>query len=126
MAGENGPWLPHPGYVIAGYQVVATGIAGPLRVSVRDGAGRVYATIPLSPVQGEASGVSWGSVAQPADLYADVTGAVGTGRVTVEAVQRRIEAYYGSAPDRLRVGALANRFGAVLRGEWLERNTAAG
>lgn len=48
------------------------------------------------------------------------------GRVTVEAVQRRIEAYYGSAPDRLRVGALANRFGAVLRGEWLERNTAAG
>lgn len=41
--------------------------------------------------------------------------------VTVEAVQRRIEAYYGSAPDRVAVGAHANRFGAVLRGEWLER-----
>jgi len=87
LVGENGPWLPHPGYVIAGYQASATGIAGPLRVSVRDGAGRVYATIPLSPVQGEASGVSWGSVAQPEDLYADVTGAVGTGRVTVEATE---------------------------------------
>ena len=43
------------------------------------------------------------------------------GRVTVEAVQRRIEAYYGAAPDRLTVGQLANRFGAVLQGEWVER-----
>jgi mRNA-degrading endonuclease RelE of RelBE toxin-antitoxin system len=43
------------------------------------------------------------------------------GRVSVEAVQRRIEAYYGAAPDRLKVAAFANRFGAVLQGEWLER-----
>jgi hypothetical protein len=39
-------------------------------------------------------------------------------------VQRRIEAYYGAAPDRLKVAAFANRFGAVLQGEWLERETA--
>ena len=47
-------------------------------------------------------------------------------RVTVEAVQRRIEAYYGASIDRLRVGALANRFGVVLRGEWLERPAGGG
>jgi DNA-directed RNA polymerase alpha subunit/mRNA-degrading endonuclease RelE of RelBE toxin-antitoxin system len=46
------------------------------------------------------------------------------GRVSVEAVQRRIEAYYGAAPDRLKVAAFANRFGAVLQGEWLEREAA--
>lgn len=44
------------------------------------------------------------------------------GRVTVEAVQLRIEAYYGSAPERLAIGQLANRFGAVLRGDWLEQS----
>lgn len=44
------------------------------------------------------------------------------GRVSVEAVQRRIEAYYGELPDRIQIGAMANRFGAVLRGNWLERN----
>ncbi len=43
------------------------------------------------------------------------------GRVTVEAVQRRIEAYYGAAPERFAISAIANRFGAVLRGDWLER-----
>ncbi|WP_437290977.1 UvrD-helicase domain-containing protein [Sorangium sp. So ce406] len=47
------------------------------------------------------------------------------GHVSVEAVQRRIEAYYGAAPDRVVVGALANRFGAVLRGDWLQRDAAA-
>jgi hypothetical protein len=46
---------------------------------------------------------------------------LGRGRVTVEAVQRRIEAYYGTASERFTIGAMANRFGAVLRGEWLER-----
>ncbi len=46
--------------------------------------------------------------------------------VTVEAVQRRIEAYYGVSIDRIRVGALANRFGVVLRGEWLERQAGEG
>lgn len=29
----------------------------------------------------------------------------------------RIEAYYGGSPDRFSVGALANRHGAVLRGQ---------
>ncbi|HMY18314.1 MAG TPA: DNA-directed RNA polymerase subunit alpha C-terminal domain-containing protein, partial [Polyangium sp.] len=43
------------------------------------------------------------------------------GRVTIEAVQRRIEAYYGAAPERITLGQMANRFGAVLRGEWLEQ-----
>ena len=46
------------------------------------------------------------------------------GRVTVEAVQRRIEAYYGAAPERFAIGAMANRFGAVLRGDWLEREAS--
>ena len=43
------------------------------------------------------------------------------GRVSVEAVQRRIEAYYGEATDRVGIGLMANRFGAGLRGEWIER-----
>ncbi|WP_437986666.1 UvrD-helicase domain-containing protein [Sorangium sp. So ce117] len=47
------------------------------------------------------------------------------GHVSVEAVQRRIEAYYGNQPDRIVVGALANRFGAVLRGDWLQWDAGA-
>ena len=43
------------------------------------------------------------------------------GRVSVDAVQRRIEAYYGEASSRVAVGLMANRLGAALRGEWIER-----
>lgn len=43
------------------------------------------------------------------------------GLVSVGSVQERVEAYYGEAPDRKAVGQMANRFGAVLRGDWLER-----
>lgn len=45
----------------------------------------------------------------------------GNGRVTVEAIQRRIEAVYGKSPERLVVGQMANRFGARLDGEWVVR-----
>jgi superfamily I DNA/RNA helicase len=45
------------------------------------------------------------------------------GRVSVEAVQRRIEAYYGEASSRVGVGLMANRLGAALRGEWIERES---
>jgi hypothetical protein len=65
---------------------------------------------------------SWESVRVPTRL--ELVGQCldeGEGKVSVEAVQRRIEAHYGEAPDRLRVAALGNRFGAVLNGEWLVR-----
>lgn len=45
------------------------------------------------------------------------------GRVTVEAMQRQIEAYYGEAPDRAGICLLAYNCGARLRGEWIERST---
>lgn len=41
----------------------------------------------------------------------------GAGRVTVEAIQDRISAIYGSAPDRVTVGQIANRFGGRLEGD---------
>lgn len=43
----------------------------------------------------------------------------GNGRVTVEAIQDRIEAVYGVAPERLHLGQYANRFGGRLDGEWV-------
>ena len=46
------------------------------------------------------------------------------GRVSVDAVQRRIEAYYGEASSRVGVGLMANRLGAALRGEWIEREVS--
>jgi superfamily I DNA/RNA helicase/mRNA-degrading endonuclease RelE of RelBE toxin-antitoxin system len=45
------------------------------------------------------------------------------GRVSVDAVQRRIEAYFGEASSRVGVGLMANRLGAALRGEWIERES---
>jgi hypothetical protein len=48
------------------------------------------------------------------------------GRVRVEVVRRRIRAFYGEAPDRMRIGMMANRFGAGLRGDWIERGAAGG
>ncbi|MFT3770136.1 MAG: 3'-5' exonuclease [Minicystis sp.] len=69
---------------------------------------------------------SWESVRVPArrELVGQCLEEAG-GRVSVEAVQRRIEAYYGEAPGRVSIGQMANRFGAVLRGEWIERDTDA-
>lgn len=43
------------------------------------------------------------------------------GRVSIEAVQDRIAAIYGAAPERISVGQMANRFGAVIDGELLVR-----
>ena len=47
-----------------------------------------------------------------------------SGRLTVESVQRRIEEIYGDYPSRAGIGALANRHGAVLRGDGIERVSA--
>ena len=44
-----------------------------------------------------------------------------SGRLTVESVQKRIEEIYGDCPSRVGVGAIANRHGAVLRGDGIER-----
>lgn len=41
------------------------------------------------------------------------------GRVSVEAVQQRIQFYYGAATDRREVGRMANELGAVMREGWL-------
>lgn len=41
------------------------------------------------------------------------------GRVSIAALQDRIDALYGKKPTRVQIGALANRFGARLEGEWL-------
>jgi mRNA-degrading endonuclease RelE of RelBE toxin-antitoxin system len=70
---------------------------------------------------------SWESVRVPrrGELVGQCIEEAG-GRVSVDAVQRRIEAYYGEAPERFAIGALANRFGAVLRGEWIEREAGEG
>lgn len=49
----------------------------------------------------------------------------GNGRVTVEAIQDRIAAVYGVAPERLHLGQYANRFGGRLDGEWVVVGGAA-
>jgi hypothetical protein len=70
---------------------------------------------------------SWESVRVPtrAELLRQCLEEAG-GRVSVEAVQRRIEAYYGEATERVGIGLMANRFGAGLRGDWIEREAGEG
>ncbi len=42
------------------------------------------------------------------------------GRVSVEAIEQRIEAHYGERPPRASIAGMANQLGAALRGEWVE------
>jgi superfamily I DNA/RNA helicase/mRNA-degrading endonuclease RelE of RelBE toxin-antitoxin system len=49
----------------------------------------------------------------------------GSGHVTVEAIQDRIAAIYGSAPERIAIGQLANRFGGSLDGEFVVQGGGA-
>ncbi|WP_437737337.1 UvrD-helicase domain-containing protein [Sorangium sp. So ce1335] len=44
------------------------------------------------------------------------------GRVSIDAVQRRIEAYYGEMPERASLGSMAVRWGASLQGDWVVRD----
>ena len=41
------------------------------------------------------------------------------GRVSVEAVQARLAAIYGSPSDRNYIGMMANRFGGGIDGDWV-------
>ena len=64
---------------------------------------------------------TWESVRVPSQLEIMRQCLQGSkGPVSVQSVQRRFKMAYGATPDRIKVGQLANRFGAVLKGEWLE------
>jgi len=68
---------------------------------------------------------TWEDVRVPsrADVFRECLEA-SSGRLTVESVQRRIEEIYGDHPSRVGIGVLANRNGAVLRGDAIERVSA--
>lgn len=68
---------------------------------------------------------TWEDVRVPsrADLFRECQEEA-SGRLTVETVQKRIEEIYGDHPSRVGIGAIANRHGAVLRGDGIERVSA--
>lgn len=71
-------------------------------------------------ISGNVGLATWDSVRVPSKL--DVVHEAlqkANGRVSIAAVQERIEALYGEVPDRIGLGQMANRFGARLDGEWL-------
>jgi superfamily I DNA/RNA helicase len=73
-------------------------------------------------ISGNVGLASWENVRVPSKL--DIVQEAlqkANGRVSVAAVQERIEALYGEVPDRIGLGQMANRFGARLDGEWLAR-----
>lgn len=69
-------------------------------------------------ISGNVGLATWDSVRVPsrADIVQEALGR-GEGRVSVAAIQDRIEALYGSRPERIHLGQLANRFGARLDGD---------
>lgn len=71
-------------------------------------------------ISGNVGLAAWESVRVPSriDVVQEALGK-SEGRVSVAAVQERIEALYDEKPDRVHLGQLANRFGARLDGDWL-------
>jgi hypothetical protein len=77
-------------------------------------------------IAGNVGLAEWESVRVPSriDLLGEVLDKC-SGRVSIQAVQDRIEALYGAPITRVQMGLYANRFGGRLSGEWLERGFGA-
>lgn len=76
-------------------------------------------------ISGNVGLAAWDSVRVPSKLDVVQEALEKSGaRVSIAAIQDRIDSLYGARPERVQLGLLANRFGARLDGEWIVRESA--